>query len=248
MTIDKHILITGANGGIGFEVIRLLAKQNAKLTLLYHENSEKIEKLKSDLEDTCYIEIKKVDLTNEKELDDIVSSILEKHSIDIFIHSPAYPIQHKDIMNMAWSDFQKQLDLQTKSFLQISKLIIPQMKSQKFGKIISILTSYVVGKPPNGITDYVVGKYSLLGLTKCMAAELGSFGIRANSVSPSIVNTPLTDPLPSKLKEITKSQIPLENRLAEPTEVAGVVLFLCGDGANYITGENILVTGGHTMH
>ena len=122
------------------------------------------------------------------------------------------------------------------------------MKSQKFGKIISILTSYVVGKPPNGIADYVVGKYSLLGLTKCMAGELGSFGIRANSVSPSMVNTPLTDPLPSKLKEITKSQIPLENRLAEPTEVAGVVLFLCGDGANYITGENILVTGGHTMH
>ena len=59
MTVDKHILITGANGGIGFEVIKLLAKQNAKLTLLYHENSEKIEKLKSDLEDTCYIEIKK---------------------------------------------------------------------------------------------------------------------------------------------------------------------------------------------
>jgi 3-oxoacyl-[acyl-carrier protein] reductase len=122
------------------------------------------------------------------------------------------------------------------------------MKSQKFGKIISILTSYVVGKPPNGITDYVVGKYSLLGLTKCMAAELGSFGIRANSVSPSIVNTPLTDPLPNKLKEITKSQIPLENRLAEPSEVAEVVLFLCGDGSNYITGENILVTGGYTMH
>ena len=122
------------------------------------------------------------------------------------------------------------------------------MKSQKFGKIISILTSYVVGKPPNGITDYVVGKYSLLGLTKCVATELGSFGIRANSVSPSMVNTPLTDPLPGKLKEITKSQIPLEGRLAEPIEVAGTILFLCTDNSNYITGENILVTGGHTMH
>ena len=122
------------------------------------------------------------------------------------------------------------------------------MKSQKFGKIISILTSYVVGKPPNGITDYVVGKYALLGLAKCMATELGSSGIRVNSVSPSMVNTPLTDPLPNKLKEITKSQIPLEGRLAEPIEVAGTILFLCTDNSNYITGENILVTGGHTMH
>jgi NAD(P)-dependent dehydrogenase (short-subunit alcohol dehydrogenase family) len=81
-----------------------------------------------------------------------------------------------------------------------------------------------------------------------MAGELGPFGIRANSVSPSMVNTPLTDPLPEKLKEITKSQIPLEGRLAEPVEVAGTVLFLCTDNSNYITGENILVTGGHTMH
>ena len=245
MTIDKHILITGSNGGIGFEVARLLAEQKAKLTLLYHENAQQLDNFTTSGQS---LEIKKVNLVNGKEIDETISSILEDHPIDIFIHSPAYPIQHKDIMNTTWNDLQKQFDLQTRSFLQISKLIIPQMKSQKFGKIIPILTSYVVGKPPNGIADYVVGKYSLLGLAKCMAGELGSFGIRVNSVSPSMVNTPLTDPLPSKLKEITKSQIPLENRLAEPTEVADVVLFLCGDGANYITGENILVTGGHTMH
>jgi len=245
LTIDKHILITGANGGIGFGVARLLAEQKANLTLLYHENQQQLENFSTPGQQ---LEIKKVDLANEKELNNTITSILQNHPIDIFIHSPAYPIQHRDIMNTTWNNFQKQIDLQTKSFLQISKLIIPQMKSQKFGKIISILTSYVVGKPPNGIPDYVVGKYSLLGLTKCMAGELGPFGIRANSVSPSMVNTPLTDPLPEKLKEITKSQIPLEGRLAEPVEVAGTVLFLCTDNSNYITGENILVTGGHTMH
>ena len=248
MLADKHILITGANGGIGFAITKLLAKQKAKLTLLYHENNQNIEKLKNESSESYDIEIEKVDLANTTELDKIITSILEKHPIDIFIHSPAYTIQHKDIMKTTWNDFQKQFDLQTRSFLQISKSIVPQMKSKKSGKIISILTSYVVGKPPNGLVDYIVGKYSLLGLTKCMATELGSFGIRVNSVSPSMVNTPLTDPLPRKLKEITKSQIPLENRLAEPSEVAEVVLFLCTEGANYITGENILVTGGYSMH
>jgi len=241
---DKHILITGANGGIGFAITKLLAKQKAKLTLLYHENNQNIEKLKNESHD---IEIEKVDLTNTTELDSIITSILEKQPIDIFIHSPAYPAQHKPIMKTTWSDFQKQFDLQTKSFLQISKAILPHMKSKKSGKIISILSSYVVGKPPNGVVDYVVGKYSLLGLTKCMAAELGSFGIRVNSVSPSMVNTPLTKPLPRILKETIKSQIPLENRLAEPSEVAEVILFLCMEGANYITGENILITGGYSM-
>ena len=122
------------------------------------------------------------------------------------------------------------------------------MKKQKTGKIISVLTSYVVDKPPSGVSDYIVSKYSLLGLSKCMAAELGKFGIRVNSISPSIVNTSLIDKLPSKFKEITSSQIPLENRFAEPIEVAGVALFLCTEYSNYITGENILVSGGYSMH
>ena len=247
MIADKHILITGANGGIGFAITKLLAKQKAKLTLLYHENNQNIEKLKNESSESYDIAIEKVDLANTTELDKIITSILEKHPIDIFIHSPAYPIRHKPIMKTVWNDFQKQFDLQTKSFFQISKSLVPHMKSKKSGKIISILTSYVVGKPPNDVVDYVVGKYSLLGLTKCMAVELGSFGIRVNSVSPSMVNTPLTKPLPRMLKEMIKSQIPLENRLAEPLEVAEVVLFLCTEGANYITGENILVTGGYSM-
>ena len=244
MTADKHILITGANGGIGSAVAKLLAEQKANLTLLYHKNSQQLENFSTPGQ---MLELRKVDLANEKEIDKTISSILEDHPIDIFIHSPAYPIQHKDIMNTAWNDFQKQFDLQTKSFFQISKSIVPHMKSKKSGKIISILSSYVVGKPPIGIADYLVGKYSLLGLTKCMAAELGSFGIRVNSVSPSMVNTPLTDPLHKTIKEVMKSQIPIENRFAEPSEVAEVVLFLCTEGANYITGENILITGGYSM-
>ena len=153
MIADKHILITGANGGIGFTITKLLAKQKAKLTLLYHENNQNIEKLKNE---SHGIEIEKVDLTNTTELDKIITSILEKHPIDIFIHSPAYPAQHKPIMKTTWNDFQKQIDLQTKSFFQISKSIVPHMKSKKSGKIISILSSYVVGKPPNGVVDYVV--------------------------------------------------------------------------------------------
>ena len=247
MIVDKHILITGANGGIGFAITKLLAKQKAKLTLLYHENNQNIEKLMNESSESSDIVIEKVDLTNTTELDKTITSIVKKHPIDIFIHSPAYPAEDKRIMKTTWNDFQKQFDLQTKSFFQISKSIVPHMKSKKSGKIISILSSYVVGKPPNGVVDYVVGKYSLLGLTKCMAAELGSFGIRVNSVSPSMVNTPLTEPLPKMLKEMIKSQIPIENRLAEPSEVAEVVLFLCTEGANYITGENILITGGYSM-
>ena len=96
--------------------------------------------------------------------------------------------------------------------------------------------------------SYGAFKAGLKHLTKTLAFDLGKFGIRVNSISPSMVNSPLTDKLPSKLKEMTKSQIPLESRLAEPTEVAGVALFLCSEYANYVNGENILVTGGSSMN
>ena len=100
MIAGKNILITGANGGIGFAVAKLLAEQKAQLTLLYHKNYQQLENFSTPGQSLVK---KKVDLANEKELDKTISSILENHPIDIFIHSPAYPIQHKDITNMAWN-------------------------------------------------------------------------------------------------------------------------------------------------
>ena len=121
------------------------------------------------------------------------------------------------------------------------------MKSKKVGKIISILTTYVVGSPPSKISDYIVGKYSLLGLTKCFAVELAPFGITVNSISPSMTDTPLIEDLPLKLKQITANQNPMK-RLCEPHDVASAVLFFCSKHSNFITGENLIVSGGHTMH
>ena len=187
-------------------------------------------------------------IIKDKELEDVVSNITRTKSVDIFIHAPTYPTSHRAIMNTEWSEFQKNIELQSKAFFQITKFLVPHMKKQKMGRIISILTSYVVNEPPSGLSDYVVAKYSLLGLSKCMAIELGKFGIRVNSISPSIVNTPLIDKLPSKFKEIVSSQIPLENKFAEPSDVAGLALFLCTDYSNYISGENILLSGGYSMH
>jgi 3-oxoacyl-[acyl-carrier protein] reductase len=248
MLSGKRVVITGANGGIGYAISELLLKNNAKLDLIYHKNKQNIERLINDYPDKIQdIDIHQVDLIKDKELEDVVSNITRTKSVDIFIHAPTYPTSHRAIMNTEWSEFQKNIELQSKAFFQITKFLVPHMKKQKMGRIISILTSYVVNEPPSGLSDYVVAKYSLLGLSKCMATELGKFGIRVNSISPSIVNTPLIDKLPSKFKEIVSSQIPLENKFAEPSDVAGLALFLCTESSNYISGENILLTGGYSM-
>jgi len=131
--------------------------------------------------------------------------------------------------------------------MEILKFLIPIMKEKHKGKIVSILTEYTIGRPPPKISNYIVGKYALLGFCKALASELGPFGINVNCISPSMTNTSLISKLPSKLKEMTASQIPLK-RLAEPEDIASTTLFLCSKDSDYITGENILVSGGNTMH
>jgi len=244
----KRILITGANGGIGLAVAEDALKNNAKVVLLYHKNREYIDELltrNTNLKSNA--EIHQIDLIDTASLEKKLLQILKNGNIDVFIHSVSLPIENKGILERDWNDFQSHLEIQTKSFFQIIKHVVPFMKEKKQGKIIAILTSYVVGKPPNKISDYIVGKYSLLGLIKSLAVELGPFGITVNSISPSMTQTHLIKKLPNKLKEITATQIPL-GRLAEPTDVSSTVLFLCSENANYISGENILLTGGGHMH
>ena len=163
MLSGKRILITGANGGIGYAISELLLKNNAKLDLIYHKNKQNIERLIRDNPDKLQdISIHQVDLTNDEELKDVLTTITSTNPADIFIHSPTYPTPHKSIMNMEWSEFQKHIELQSKAFFQITKSLFPNMKKQKMGRVISILTSYVVNEPPSGLSDYVVAKYSLL--------------------------------------------------------------------------------------
>ena len=248
MLSGQRILVTGANGGIGSSICETFLKNNAKLVLFYNQQRKEIDSLLKQYENLSkLIEVKQVDLLDSEKLDRVMSAILKEDKIDTFVHSVTLPVENKSIIDMKWEDYQSHIELQTKSFLQIVKSLIPSMKKNKHGKIVSILTSYTVGRPPNKISNYIVGKYSLLGLMKSLAVEFGSFGITVNSISPSMTNTSLIEKLPMKLKEITINQIPL-GRLAEPNDVAHVALFLCSKYSDYISGENFLVSGGQIMH
>ena len=222
MLKNKRALITGSNGGIGSEISKVLFENGSNLVLLYNKNRDKIDKLISDNHDNkSRIETYQVDLTDSIALEKVLKKITESERVDIFIHSVSLPISHKSIMALGWNDYQSHIDLQTKSFIQIIQSLIPSMKENK-GKIINILTAYVVGAPPNHISNYIMSKYSLLGLSKALAVELGQYGITVNCVSPSITETPLTANLPSKIKEIAKAQTPIK-QLTTPKAIANVV-------------------------
>ncbi len=130
MLKDKRVLITGANGGIGSSIAKMLLENHAKLILFYNNNRTQIDKLLEDNPNQKNnIEIHNVDLLKTEEINETFSKISKK--IDVFIHAATLPISHKKIQNMDWSEYQKNIDLQTRAFFEITKGIIPTMKKIK---------------------------------------------------------------------------------------------------------------------
>jgi len=115
------------------------------------------------------------------------------------------------------------------------------MKAKKYGKIISIISTSTLGKPPSNMSDYVVSKYSLLGISRCLAVEMARFNITVNCISPSFIETNLTKVLPSKFKEISLNQSTLGREIT-PQDVANTALSLLSENSDNITGENIVVS------
>jgi len=240
-------LITGANGTIGNSICRTFLKNNANLVLFYHKNSTNIEELKRENSKSKQeIEAFQVDLSDINQIKKNMNEVLKTKSIDVFVHSVSLPLIIKKTIDCNWKEFEEHINLQTRSLFEISKAIIPGMKIKKKGKIVNILTSSIIGSPPNMLSSYVTAKHSSLGLSQSLAVELGPSGINVNCVSPSLIDDSLTSFMPSKLKEIIVSQTPMK-RLAEPIDVANAVLFLCSNLSDFITGENIIVTGGQSI-
>ena len=116
---------------------------------------------------------------------------------------------------------------------------------RRAGSIVNI--SSVVGLHGNpGQTNYAASKAGIIGLTKALARELGSRGVRANVVAPGYVSSRLTDEIPEELRQAMMANTPL-GRFGAPEDIAGAVRFLCSDEASFITGEVLLVDGGLGM-
>jgi 3-oxoacyl-[acyl-carrier protein] reductase len=119
------------------------------------------------------------------------------------------------------------------------------MLRRRSGSIVN-LTS-VVGLHGNpGQANYAAAKAGIIGLTKALARELGSRGIRVNAVAPGYIATELTNVLSEEIRGAILANTPL-GRLGEPEDVAGAVRFLCSDEAAFVTGEVLLVDGGLGM-
>ena len=243
----KTALVLGGTGGIGGAVCMQLAKDEFNVLIHYNTNKNIANNIREEiLKMGQRAEIYKADISNEKSLRALVEFGIKKFAdIDVFVNCAATSIPPVKVVDLMWSDFINQIELNIKVNLIIINKLLPRMLDNKFGKIVTIGTIYS-DKPQANLTHYITAKAALNGFTKSLALELAPRGINVNMVSPSVISTDLTADIPEKVKLLTASQTPLR-RLAVVDDVAGAVSFLVSDKSNYLAGENIRINGGQLM-
>ena len=242
MNKNKKVFITGASGGIGASICDKFLDNNFTL-LLTSSSSDKLESLKKKYGDNHYYF--KVDLSNINNLQKCLDQISKNHKDISVIANNAGITDDGLIMRMNYEQWSKVIQTNLSSNYQIIKTLLPNLLSNRYGKIIGI--SSIVGTTGNpGQANYVASKSGLSGLYKSIALEVAKRNINVNLVSPGFISTSMTENLNDDQKSNYLSRIPMM-RFGNPEDIANIVFFLSTDDASYITGQNFHVNGGMLM-
>ncbi len=244
---NKNVLITGGSRGIGAACVKMFSQSNANVAFTYSKNKKDAEKLIINTKNRNPIRAYKLNLNNTKSIEKQVKQIIKDFGkIDILINNAGI-WKEAEADKMTLKQWEETIRINLTGTFNITKLVLPLMKKNKFGRIINISsTAGQRGEPFH--SHYAASKGGMISFTKSLAAEVGKFNITANSVAPGWVTTDMTiDTLKNKkLHTKIKNEIPT-NKIADPEDIAGPVLFIASDFAKQINGEILNVNGGSVL-
>ena len=232
--MSRSVLVTGGNRGIGLAIARAFAEQGDAVAVT-HRGSGVPDGLFGV---TC-------DVTDNEAVDRAFAEVEEHQgSLEVLV-SNAGITRDGLLMRMKEADFTDVVDANLTAAYRVAKRATPKMVRARAGRMVFV--SSVVGLLGSaGQVNYAASKSGLVGLARSIARELGGRGITANVVAPGFVETDMTAALPEKRQQEILGQVPL-GRYASAEEIAGVVTFLAGPSAGYITGAVVPVDGGLGM-
>jgi 3-oxoacyl-[acyl-carrier protein] reductase len=232
--MGRSVLVTGGNRGIGLAIAQRFAAAGDNVTIT-SRSGEPIDGLT----------VAKCDVRDTAGVDAAFAIAEEAHGPVEVVVANAGMTSDKLLAMMNEDSFTSVVDTNLGGAYRVAKRAVRQMMRMRRGRVIFISSVVgMLGSP--GQANYAASKAGLIGLARSLARELGSRNITFNVVAPGYADTDMTAELPEERKQAITAQIPL-GRTASADEVAGVVQFLAGPDAAYITGAVIPVDGGLGM-
>jgi len=239
----KVALVTGGSRGIGRAIAESLAEAGARVAVVAR-NGERAQAAAAELPGAGHAGFA-CDVAVPDQVTATLTAVEEALGpVDILVNNAGITRDNL-LLRMSAEDFDEVIDANLKGAFNFTKAVARGMMKRRDGSILNI--SSVVGLTGNaGQANYAASKAGLIGMTKSVAKELASRGVRCNCIAPGFISTDMTDELNEKQIEDLRAQIPLGS-LGAPADVAGAARFLVGPGARYITGQVLTVDGGMVM-
>ena len=238
----KPALVTGASGGIGAGIARVLHAQGA-IVVLSGTRRDALDTLAAELGERVHV--CPADLSDAASADPLIEQAEAAAGPLAVLVNNAGLTRDRLALRISDEDWNTVLDVDLAAPFRLARAALRGMLRRRAGRIINI--GSIVGATGNpGQANYAAAKAGLIGLTKALAQEVASRGITVNAVAPGFIVTPMTDALGEAQRAKLTGAIPL-GRLGQPTDVAAAVAFLASDEAGWITGATLHVNGGMAM-
>ena len=239
----KVALVTGGSSGMGRATAIAYAKEGIKVVVADRNvqgGEETVSLIKANGGEAIFIQC---DVSKEDQVENLVKKTIEAYGrVDYAFNNAGIPAQQIEFVDFDAETYDKISDVDLKGYWLCMKYEISQMLSQGGGVIVN--TASVVGiRGGRRGAPYVAFKHGVVGLSKSAALEYALQNIRVNCVCPGEIDTamnPLADAPPGAVEAVPM------HRFGTPEDIAPAVLFLCCDGASYITGQNLVVDGGQS--
>ena len=237
-------LITGASSDVGCALIRRLADHDSQALIVAQGAGDLNRLAELCREFPGRIRTYDVDLTDENALNAFIADVQASCPAPTpLVHLPALRVINTKFKKFDEERFELDLSVQVRSAVKLCKTFVPLMAKAKRGRVLFMLTSYLIGVPPKNTAAYIMAKSALGGLAKSLAADYAPFGVTVNCVAPSMMETRFLADTSDLIVQASAEANPM-GRNARVEDVVPAMEFLLGDEAGFITGVTLPITGG----